>query len=377
MRPNEAPSVIALVGDETGPTLWRTYWPFTELQRQGYQAFWKLKDDPETAAPEFPALVASRCDAVILPRLSWSDHAAGDRFFRALHAAGLAVILEVDDDVYTEGIEQRQYANHETERHKGLERLRQDRLDRIRVLRMADGVTVSTRRLATVVRQYTDRPVAVVPNAIDTRYVRRALRGIGRVPALQGKLTIGWAGGARYADDLAPIAEAWAVVARRHPEVRFVVQGHIAPVLAAAVPDWQRVTLPWLPIDQYIRALVNVDIGCASVAPKLFNTSKTPIKVWEYTCAGACVVASSTLYGPYVIDGEDGLIADTPDQWADALSRLVDDAELRRRLRKAQRRRIAEHHSLERNLHRWPEAWAAIIEDFRARQRAPRVLVAA
>jgi glycosyltransferase involved in cell wall biosynthesis len=261
----------------------------------------------------------------------------------------------------------RQYSTHESERIKGLEVLEQERLDRIHCLQQCDGVTVTTERLRTIVRQYTDAPVRVVPNAIDVRWFRRVLRGARR---LFEPLTIGWAGGNRYTEDLLPVAEAWGRIAERYPEVTFVVQGHVSPVIEEAVPADRLKIIPWLPIEQYPRGLLNIDIGCCAVAPKLFNTAKTPIKVWELTLSGAVCVVSPTLYGPYVADGQDALVAESADEWETALSRLIEDASLRRGLHLAQRRRVAVMHSLDRNWHRWPEAYQEIIDQARWRRMA-------
>jgi glycosyltransferase involved in cell wall biosynthesis len=111
--------------------------------------------------------------------------------------------------------------------------------------------------------------------------------------------------------------------------------------------------------------MLNIDIGICSVAPALFNTAKTPIKLWEYTAAGAACVVSPTLYGPYVTDGEDALVAETADEWEIQLARLIEQPDLRRQLRRAQRRRLACDHSLERNWQQWPNAWSRLLEDFR------------
>ena len=366
------PRVLSLIGDENGCTLWRTWGPFTELQKQGVFAHWKHKDDPELISPAFVAKVPANFDAVILPRLSWQDHEAGQRYIRSLHAVGMAVILEVDDDVFSSAIVGRQKAT--TEPLKLLEQLEQDRLDRIIVLQQCDGVTVSTPRLATVVRTLTDRPVRVVPNAIDAPWWRDVLRGVRRVVP---PLTVGWAGGARYPEDLTAVAEAWHNLARRYPEVTFVVQGHMAEVLIDAVPEDRCRRLPWLPVAEYPRAMVNIDIGCASVADKHFNRAKTPIKLWEYTLAGAAVVASPTLYGPAIEDGWDGLIASTAKEWETQLARLVESPDMRRFLRRAQRKRIMERHTLAKNAWRWPDAWASILADFHARQAGTLTEVAA
>ena len=145
----------------------------------------------------------------------------------------------------------------------------------------------------------------------------------------------------------------------------------MAEVLIEAVPAERVRRLPWLSIAEYPRALLNIDIGCAAVADKHFNRCKTPIKLWEYTMGGAVSVVSPTLYSAVARDGEDCLVADTAREWESALTRLVSNSGLRKRLWRAQRRVVAERYSLERNVLRWPEAWAEII-----RAKRPRLLLA-
>jgi glycosyltransferase involved in cell wall biosynthesis len=348
--------------------LWRVYQPFAELTRQGYVAEWcPLDDTPKV----FNQIAMGVYEAVILPRLSWSDQAVARNWVSKLHAAGLTVIYEVDDDIFHPAIAERQRAT--TEPNKTLELLEQERRDRIAALRLCDGVTVSNERLARIVRQYVDTPVRVVPNSIDVRWFRGTLRGVRRVVP---PLTIGWSGGARYPEDLVAVAAAWHTIAQRYPHVHFVVQGFPSELLYDAVPRDRLHVFQWRPVNEYILDLRNVDIGCASVSDNHFNACKTPIKLWEYTLAGAVSVVSPTLYGPVVSDGEDALVADTAAEWTSALSRLIDDAPLRRRLQRAQRRRVAEHHSLERNARQWPEAWSTIIREHQVKQFWQRFLAA-
>jgi glycosyltransferase involved in cell wall biosynthesis len=356
---NAAPRVLALVGDVSGCTLWRVFQPFAELQRHGVFAHWKARDDPENSDTRFIANVAHNFDIILLPRLFWPDRRDAERFIRGMHRAGLACVVEVDDDVYSPAIVERSYKTQALEREKGTARLEQERMARIDVLGLCDGVTVTSRRLATIVSSYTGAPVEVVPNAIDTRWFHQVVHGCRRaIPPL----TIGWAGGSRYYEDLEPVAAAWHNLAKRYPDLTFVVQGHMAEVLIDAVPTDRCRRLPWLRLEEYPRALLNFDIGCASVAPKLFNTAKTPIKVWEYAMAGVPSVATPMLYGQVVTDGDDGLLAETPAEWECQLARLLEDEDLRRRLWRAQRRRVASQHSLEHNWWRWPQAWASILE---------------
>jgi len=151
--------------------------------------------------------------------------------------------------------------------------------------------------------------------------------------------------------------------------VRFVVQGFLPEVLVDAVPAERLEQIPWLSLAEYPRAMRNVDIACCSVANNHFNRCKTPIKLWEFTLAGAVSVVSPTLYGPVITPGEDALMAETAAEWQSALLRLVDDGTLRRQLWRAQRRRVAREHTLSTNYQRWPLAWQLILDQFRSRSQ--------
>lgn len=367
-----APRALALVGDETGCSLWRVWQPFAELQRRGFIAEWCHKDKSDKV---LPLVAAGRYDAVITPRIVWPVEGIGETWVNAIHKAGLAWLYEVDDDVFSPRIVDRQMRIFPAEAAKGAEQLEWERKERIRMLTVSDGVTVSSQRLATIVRQYTPEttPVYCIPNAIDAKWFKSTLRGIGRIPELEGKLTIGWAGGAREEADLTSLAQAWTIIAQRYPDVQFVIQGHMSGALYHSIPAEQRHTLPWLELHEYPRALINIDIGCCIVAPFVFNSSKTAIKWYEMTLAGAACVVSPTLYGPEVTDGENALVADSVEELVLALSRLIEDAELRRTIQRNARRAVMEHHSLENNWWRWPEAWSDAITRFRAK---PRLILA-
>jgi glycosyltransferase involved in cell wall biosynthesis len=350
------PRVLAVVGDYNGCSLYRVLAPVAELQRQGAPmgaAAWTWKDSPELGS------LMLRYDAVVLARLSWaaSDRGYGLRWVGALKLAGKRVWYEVDDDLFSGWITHQQVRGG-THKGKSVEELEAERLGRIFALRLCDGVLVTTQRLATVVRQYTDAPVAVVPNAIDWRWARAVLRGAG--PRDVPPVTVGWAGGARPDADTAEMAWAWGELARRRPDVRFVVQGHQPRPVYAAVPRERITAIGWLPLEHYLVGLRNVDVACCPLADKPFNRTKTPIKSWEASAAGSAVVASPTVYRQTITHGEDGYLCATGEEWLAALERLVDDAQERRRLAGNLRRRVATEHSLEANAWRWPAAWTRL-----------------
>lgn len=371
MIANPSLRVLGLCGDFNGCTWWRVQRPMEELTRQGYRhCAWANKDDARLQ--DYIHLY----DAVVLPRMSWvkADRPGAERWKRALHRAGLAIIGEVDDDLFSPGINARLKAT--TEPHLSMDELEERRLDRLASLEIVDGLIVSSRRLKTIMRDLLpdDKPICVVENAIDARYWHQQRRLAKRV--VPGP-TVGWAGGSRPDHDLEPVARAWGQLAQVRPQVTFVVYGYQPPEFGRHVPAHRLVRIPWQPAELYPQPYRNIDIGCATVALSLWNTCKTPIKVWEYALGGAAVVANPSLYGRAVTHGEDGLLAETADEWLAALRSLVDDEVLRRRLRKAQRARTVAGHSLEKNARRWPEAWETIVADFRARQARPSILLPA
>ena len=154
--------VLALVGEQDGCALWRVLLPFSELQRQGYQGIeWGLRDDNRLGA------LAHRFDAVILPRLHWppDERAKADKWFDALHRAGMSILYELDDDLFSDDFERRLVQLHGYVAEEAKER----RGCIMHTIQRCDGVTVSSQRVATMLRQYLDVPIRVVPNYIDLR----------------------------------------------------------------------------------------------------------------------------------------------------------------------------------------------------------------
>jgi hypothetical protein len=210
------PSILALVADMSGPTLWRTLQPFTALQKRGYRADWDFKD------AQLIGQIAPMYDGYLLPRISWlpEHRRMAESWFESIRRAGKFVVWDCDDDVLTSAETRRRMELNWTD-GKSFERLESERWERIWAMQQCDGVTVSTQRLATIVRSFTSKPVIVVPNAIDLPWFRQIVSATKRqVPGL----TIGWAGGRRHDRDVEDMATAWGRVASKYPAVTFVVQ---------------------------------------------------------------------------------------------------------------------------------------------------------
>jgi glycosyltransferase involved in cell wall biosynthesis len=348
------------VGDRSGPSLWRVFAPFKALQASGYPAFWDYKDADGIGA------LAPSFDGYVLPRISWQPphRKLAEAWFASIRAAGKFVVFDADDDLFTSGITRRAL---DTGMHEGKSfgELEAERFERIWAMQQCDGVTVSTPRLATVLRSYTNKPVVVVPNAIDVPWFRRVLAGAERQTAA---LTVGWAGGRRTDRDVEAMAEGWRRLSASHAYVQFVVAGHVPQCIVDAVPPDRLVVLPWLALEHYPSGLAEIDIGCASVADAPFERCKSPIKAYEYAVAGACVVATPTVYGQVLKHGVHGFLAETADEWHQHLVTLVERPALRSIMAKRLLKHVERHCSLAENAWRWPAAWQQVAEDARARR---------
>jgi glycosyltransferase involved in cell wall biosynthesis len=354
------PKTLTLVGDTTGCTLWRVFFPVTELQRQGYKGIeWGHRKDTSLAN------IAQFFDAIIIPRLHWAvkDRDKFHKYKQALHNAGITLIYEVDDDMFSPEFEKRLVDM----RDKTPERAKEIIDCILYTLINCDGVTVSSQRLATIVRKFTDKPVVVVPNYIDLRWFKSIQKKVSREFP---EITIGWAGGARPDADVDMMAQAWAKIAQKHDNVTFIVQGYQAPAIYDRVPHSRIVEIPWMPIETYPAGMIEIDIGCCPLADTYFNRAKTYIKALEYGASGAAVVASPTVYNQVIEHGKDGFICNTADEWFESLDMLVGDYRVRRDVTRNLKTKIRREHDIEKNAWKWLDAWATIIEDFRNRQRS-------
>jgi glycosyltransferase involved in cell wall biosynthesis len=100
-------------------------------------------------------------------------------------------------------------------------------------------------------------------------------------------------------------------------------------------------------------ALAAADIGVSWMPDDLWSQGKCGLKVLQYMAAGLPVVANPVgIHRELVRHGETGFLAETAEQWAEAVGRLAQDPALRRRMGRAGRRRVEDGYSVEAGAHR-------------------------
>jgi glycosyltransferase involved in cell wall biosynthesis len=362
---------VLTVAQKTPSDLWRIGLPFEALKRAGYVSASYI------SYRNWGRVIEQRSrgrgiDALSLSRSSWlSEMAPG--LIAGLHERDVAVWLDYDDDVFSgvamDHLFESGQLPTEFARIHGRWMTEQWGV----AARMCDGATVTTRVVADALRQVAPNlPIAVVPSAIDLDRWSAAQRGVLR--PWSNATTIGWLGTARPSIEHATLAEAWHAVAHARPDVRFVVGRHRSDLpaspLMSAVPADRLLTFEWRPVLEYEQLYVGIDIGCCPLEDVPFNRGKSPIKLFEYAASGAAVVASPTLYESYIKHGVDGYVCRTVDEWIETLLVLVDQNETRRETAARLFERVTRYWSMAVTMHRWPTAWAWMLERFRESRQA-------
>lgn len=203
---------------------------------------------------------------------------------------------------------------------------RKFRREEIAAWRHATACVATSAADAAVVERVTGRAVTVVPNGVDLACVQRAPLA-GTDPA-----SLVFVGAMRYR----PNADAarW-FVETVLPAIRRVLPGASLALVGADPPDDVRALArtPGVTVTGTVPDVRPWLQGAGTVVVPLRAGGGTRLKILEAFAAGRPVV-STTLgaAGLDVDDGEHLLLADTPEAFAQALSRLADDPDLRRRL---------------------------------------------
>lgn len=197
----------------------------------------------------------------------------------------------------------------------------------------ADLVTTPSETFAEELRAL-NHHVQVVPNTVPQWLTR-----IQPPPRPGRPFVVGWEGAPHHIDDLTLI---WAPLLRfmlKHPDVQFWAWGPSSfEELPGRLADRVQV-FPWAPdVPSYYRSL-DMDVCLAPLLPTAFNQTKSAIRVQEHSALGIPVIASpGPAYAGYLQHGTNGLWAQEPADWLDALEELHGSRRLREDLADGGRR---------------------------------------
>ncbi len=212
------------------------------------------------------------------------------------------------------------------------------------------GITSTSplaREMAKVVRS---GQVFVVRNGLDDRNIGLdALPSVPRRDDGTVRIFYGSATLAHNQDFHDMAGPGLCAVLEEHPGVELFIVGHLAlePMFDRFADRITRIDL-LADAASYWMLLATADINLAVVAPGLMSDAKSEIKWLEAAVVGVpSIVSATATYREVIDDGRTGLLAADPQEWTDALRRLVADADLRRTIATAARADALKKYSLD------------------------------
>ncbi len=267
----------------------------------------------------------ARYDAVYIYREAF--FAGPPLIERRLARAGIPFVIDFDDAVWLPGVSK---ANRWASAVKFSGKMQE-------IVRLATVVTVGNEYLAGYARERGARRVLVIPTTIDTSH---------HVPVearLEGPVTIGWTGSfstVKYFDLVVPALRR--VQDRFGAKVSFALVGDGSYHNAALALRGK----PWR-LDRELEDLQAFDIGLMPLPDTEWARGKCGFKALQYMGIGIPGVVSPVGVNTSIVHhGVNSLLARGEDEWVDALSRLVTDADLRRSLGAAGRADVVARYSV-------------------------------
>jgi glycosyltransferase involved in cell wall biosynthesis len=202
------------------------------------------------------------------------------------------------------------------------------------ICRYAQHVLVGNEELGDYARRF-NANVTVVPITIDTEVYRPRAKAPSAGPPI-----IGWSGSLTTVPHLNGLVDALKEL-RTQREFRMRVIG---------TPEWRLEgveveAMPWRAATE-LDDLAAIDIGIMPLPDDEWTRLRSHLKVRQYMGLGIpCVASPVGVNRELISDGHNGFLASTREEWLQKLTRLLDDAELRRTFSVAGRKTIEERYS--------------------------------
>jgi glycosyltransferase involved in cell wall biosynthesis len=229
--------------------------------------------------------------------------------------------------------------------------LRRDRSGRIRsvrwprrlrlavTVRMSDAIIAGNEYLAAWARP-SNPAITIVPTPVDPAYYAS---GASAATPANGALRLSWVGGADNLVYLRRLEPAFAAVARAFPKAVLRVVSS-APFESSVI----RVeNVRWSLADE-VANLAAAEIGLMPLEDDAWTRGKCAYKALQYMAVGVPVVCSPVgMNAEVVVDGTNGFLATTVEQWTEKLLALAGSSDLRRAMGERGRKLIEEKYSVE------------------------------
>lgn len=317
--------VLFIVGIQGAPLRYRARLPAEGLALLGVRSDVRYYRDPD-----LPAL-AAKADAVVVYRVPATVQVL--RLLDDIRAAGTPLFFDVDDLIFDPDLRDEIPALKILEGEDAelwLEGVRRYRT----TMEACDAFIGSTAALVEHAQSVVGLPSLRFSNGVGLLLARASDIALTRSRA-PGPLRIGYLSGTTTHDhDWAYVEPAVADVLDARPEVELWLGGYVNPSDALTKFGARVRRLPFRPWTEVPGTLRDLDVNLAPLEPgSVFNESKSAIKWLEAALTATPTVASPTEpFREAIEHGVNGLLAQSQDEWRDAICALVDDLALGRRI---------------------------------------------
>lgn len=239
----------------------------------------------------------------------------------------------------------------------------------------ADWVTTSTPALEDYIKPLNPN-VSWLPNYLDEQLW--PVRSPSTEPTNNHPIVIGYMGSETHLPDLEEIAPALESLIQRFGQaIAFRFWGAHPPerlrqTAYANQVEWQPLAIPNYPQFAAYFSQQQSDIFIAPLKDTLFNHCKSPIKFLEYSIQGIPGVYSRVApYEALITQGENGLLASGEKEWVEHLSRLIEDAAMRRTIGRNAQEYVRQNWLLAPHAAQWPAAYRQALEICTASNNTP------
>ena len=211
------------------------------------------------------------------------------------------------------------------------------------ICRWSYKISCGNQYLADYARQF-NANVVVNPTTIDTKALHNP--DLYPQPTHTRKVIIGWTGThstLKYIDPVVPVLK---TLENKYPDTfEFRVIANRKPDL----PLNNLTFVPWTKENE-IPDLLRFDIGIMPLTDDIWAKGKCGFKALQYMALGVPAIVSPVGVNTEIVDTKvDGIVADSENEWLDAMTLLIENENERRRMGNNGRKKIEQHYSVTSN----------------------------
>ncbi len=253
----------------------------------------------------------------------------GTTYFERQLSKRTKLVFDFDDSIWL---------NNVSEANKNLNFLKKASKTS-KIIELADLVFAGNQYLADYAHQFNNN-VRIIPTTIDSREYQK-------IPKTKSdKICIGWSGSFSTIVHFEHIVHVLIQLKHKYQnKIYFKVIGDAA----FSNKDLEVVGLPWRK-DTELNDLSEIDIGLMPLPDDEWTKGKCALKGLQYMALEIPTIMSPVgVNKDIIVDGKNGMLASTDDEWMNKLSQLIESEELRTNIGVEGRKTVVNEYSVDAN----------------------------